>query len=100
MIRFPVSDEGENYTFDVVVGKKEQLKTDCGKIKTIRIEPKLFGKDQIFGREGTMTMWLTDNKQHIPVRMIARTGGNTLSGRLLNFKTNCQIAEAEQEELR
>ena len=100
LIRYLVSDDFENYTFDILVGKKEQLKTECGTIKTIRIEPKLFGKQQLFGREGTMTMWLTDNKQHTPVRMIAKTGGSTISARLLNFKTNCQIAEPEQEALR
>jgi hypothetical protein len=100
LVRYPVSDDGVNYTFDIVVGKKEQLKTDCGKIKTIRIEPKLFGKQQLFGRAGTMTMWLTDNKEHVPVKMIAKTGGNTISARLMNFKTNCQIAEPEQEELK
>ena len=100
LIRYPVSDDFENYSFDIVVGKKEQLKTECGKIKTIRIEPKLFGKDQLFGREGTMTMWLTDNKQHTPVRMIAKTGGSTISARLLNFKANCQIAEPTEEEVK
>jgi hypothetical protein len=47
-----------------------------------------------------MTMWLTDNKQHTPVKMIAKTGGNTISARLLDFKANCQIAEPEQEELK
>ncbi len=100
LIRYPVSDDFENYSFDILVGKKEQLKTECGKIKTIRIEPKLFGKDQLFGREGKMTMWLTDNKQHTPVKMIAKTGGNAISARLLNFKTNCQIAEPTEEEVR
>jgi hypothetical protein len=72
LLRFPVSDDGVNYIFDVVVGKKEQLKTDCGKLNTIKIEPKLFGPGQLFSRPGTMTMWLTTDKKHVPVKAIAK----------------------------
>jgi hypothetical protein len=99
LLRFPVSDDGENYVFEIVVGRKEQLKTDCGKINTIKIMPKLFGPGQLIARPGTMTMWLTDNKAHVPVKLIAKTGGGTVSARLLNFKNNCQIAEPGKEEL-
>lgn len=99
LLRFPVSDDGVNYTFDIVVGKKEQLKTDCGKLNTIKIEPKLFGPGQLFSRPGTMTMWLTADKKHVPVRVIAKTGGGTVSARLLNFKNNCSIVEPGKEEL-
>jgi hypothetical protein len=99
LLRFPVSDEGENYTFNIVVGKKEKLKTDCGKLNTIRIEPKLFGPGQLFSRKGEMTMWLTADKTHVPVKLIAKTSGGTVSARLLNFKNNCSIVEPSKEEL-
>jgi hypothetical protein len=99
LLRFPVSDEGENYTFNVVVGKKEKLKTECGKLNTIRLEPKLFGPGQIFSRKGEMTMWLTADKTHVPVKLIAKTSNGTVSARLLNFKANCSIVEPGKEEL-
>lgn len=99
LLRFPVSDEGDNYTFNIVVGKKEKLKTECGKLNTIRIEPKLFGPGQIFSRKGEMTMWLTADKAHVPVKLIAKTSGGTVSARLLNFKANCSIVEPSKEEL-
>jgi hypothetical protein len=99
LLRFPVSDDGMNYTFDIVVGKKEQLKTDCGKLNTIKIEPKLFGPGQLIARPGTMTMWLTADKKHVPVKLIAKTAGGTVSARLLNFKNNCSIVEPGKEEL-
>ncbi len=99
LLRFPVSDDGVNYTFNVVVGKKEQLKTDCGKLNTIKIEPKLFGPGQLFSRSGTMTMWLTADKKHVPVKVIAKTAGGTVSVRLTNFKNNCSIVEPSKEEL-
>lgn len=99
LLRFPVSDDGVNYVFDIVVGKKEKLKTDCGKLNTIRIEPKLFGPGQLFSRQGEMTMWLTADKSHIPVKLIAKTSAGTASARLLNFKNNCSIVEPSKEEL-
>jgi hypothetical protein len=99
LLRFPVSDDGVNYTFDIVVGKKEQLKTDCGRLNTIKLEPKLFGPGQLISRPGTMTMWLTADKTHVPVRVIAKTSGGTVSARLLNFKNNCSIVEPSKEEL-
>lgn len=99
LLRFPVSDEGDNYTFNIVVGKKEKLKTDCGKLNTFRIEPKLFGPGQIFSRQGEMTMWLTADKAHVPVKLIAKTSSGTVSARLLNFKANCSIVEPSKEEL-
>ena len=99
LLRFPVSDDGANYTFEIMVEKREQLKTDCGKLRTIKLEPKLFGPGQLLVRPGQMWMWLTDNKAHIPVKIIAKTGGGTVSVRLLDFKQNCQIAEPGKDEL-
>ena len=99
LLRFPVSDDGVNYTFEIVVGKKEQLKTDCGKLNTIKLEPQLFGPGQLISRPGTMTLWLTADKTHVPVKLIAKTAGGTVSARLLNFKNNCSIVEPSKEEL-
>ncbi|MBI1761051.1 MAG: DUF3108 domain-containing protein [Acidobacteria bacterium] len=99
LLRFPVSDDGVNYVFEIVVGKKEKLGTDCGKLNTIRIEPKLFGPGQLFSRQGEMTMWLTADKSHIPVKLVAKTSAGTASARLLNFKNNCSIVEPSKEEL-
>lgn len=98
LIRFPVNDDGENYWFDIVVGKREKLKTDCGKIKTIRIEPKLFGPGQLFSRQGEMTMWLTDDDQRIPVKLIAKTPSGTVNAKLINLKNKCKLIDEENEQ--
>jgi hypothetical protein len=98
LLRFPVSDDGVNYTFDIVVGKREKLKTDCGNVKTVRIEPKLFGPGQLFSRQGEMTMWLSDDNKHVPLRLVAKSSAGTVTAKLLNFKKNCNIIEPEAEE--
>ena len=97
LLRFPVSDDDQNYEFEIVVGKREKLSTDCGKVKTIRLEPKLFGPGKFFSRPGEMTMWVTDDNKHVPLRVIVKTPRGTLSAKLLNFKKNCKIIEPDPE---
>ncbi|MBL8191630.1 MAG: DUF3108 domain-containing protein [Acidobacteria bacterium] len=97
LIRFPVNDDGDNFWFDIVVGKSEKLKTDCGKVKTIKIEPKLFGPGQLFSRPGTMTMWMTDDKLHIPLKLEAKTSSGLVRAKLLNFKNKCKLIDDEEK---
>ena len=98
MIVFPVSYDEENYLFEIMVGKNEKIKTDCGKVKTVRLEPKLFGPGKFFNREGEMTMWVSADQKHLPLRLVAKTSGGTISAKLLNFKKNCQIIDPEEKE--
>lgn len=97
LIRFPVNDDGDNFWFDIVVGKREKLKTDCGQIKTIKIEPKLFGPGQLFSRSGQMTMWMTDDNLHIPLKLEAKTSSGTVKAKLLNLKNKCKLIDDEEE---
>ena len=98
LIRFPVNDDGDNFWFDIVVGKRETLKTDCGKVKTIKIEPKLFGPGQLFSRNGTMIMWMTDDKLHIPLKLEAKTSSGLVRAKLLNFKNKCKLIDDEEKQ--
>jgi hypothetical protein len=97
MLSFPVSYDEENYQFEILVGKREKLKTDCGQVKTVRIEPKLFGPGRLFTRQGEMTMWMSDDDKHIPLRLVAKSSAGTVTAKLLNFKKNCNIIEQEDE---
>ncbi|MEK7830552.1 MAG: DUF3108 domain-containing protein, partial [Acidobacteriota bacterium] len=98
LIRFPVNDDGDNFWFDIVVGKHEKLKTDCGKIKTIRIEPKLLGPGQLISRPGEMTMWITDDNLHIPVKLVAKTSSGTVNAKLINLKNKCKLIDDEKDQ--
>jgi hypothetical protein len=101
-LRFPVSTDENNYQFDVVVGKRSKLKTPCGKVQAIKLEPKLFGPGRIFSKKGEMAMWVTDNKRHVPLQLIAKTGAGTITARLTNYnnrKKNCQIDDPETGEM-
>ncbi len=95
MLSFPVSYDEENYQFEILVGKREKLKTDCGQVKTVRLEPKLFGPGRLFTRQGEMTMWVSDDDKHVPLRLVAKSSAGTVTAKLLNFKKNCNIIEQE-----
>jgi hypothetical protein len=97
MLAFPVSADEENFQFEVLVGKRESLKTECGKVKTVRLEPKLFGPGRYFKRPGEMTMWVSDDNKRTPLQLVAKTPRGTVTAKLLNFKKKCNIIELEDE---
>jgi len=97
MISFPVSTDEANFQFDVLVSKRESLKTDCGKVKTVRLEPKLFGPGRLISRQGEMTMWVSDDSKHTPLRLVAKTSSYTVTAKLLNFKNKCNIIDQDDE---
>ena len=97
MLTFPVSADEENFQFEVLVGKRESLKTECGKVKTVRLEPKIFGPGRYFKRPGEMTMWVSDDNKRTPLRLVAKTPRGTVTAKLLNFKKKCNIIEPEDE---
>jgi Protein of unknown function (DUF3108) len=98
MITFPVSSDETNYQFEVLVGKRESIKTDCGKVKTVKLEPKLFGRGRLFNKlQGETTMWVSDDNKRTPLRLVARTSKGTITAKLLNFKNKCNIIEQGDE---
>ena len=98
VVRFPVSHDAENYPFEVVIGKREKLKTELGKFRTLKVEPKLFGPGRIFTRPGEMTMWVTDDERHTPVRLVAKTVSGTITATLV--KAEGAKAEAGRKKKR
>src|SRR5262249_50190049 len=97
-LTFPVSADEANYQFEVLVGKRERIKTDCGKVKTVRLEPRLFGPGRFFSKiQGEMIMWVSDDSKRTPLRLVARTSKGTITAKLLNFKNKCNIIEQGDE---
>jgi hypothetical protein len=67
-VELVISDTGQTYRIPVRVIKREQQKTVLGKISTLRVEPELFGEGRLIRGKGQITIWLTDDALHIPVR--------------------------------
>ncbi|MGB7068794.1 MAG: DUF3108 domain-containing protein [Pyrinomonadaceae bacterium] len=65
---FWVSDSGLVYRIPVKVAARERLKTSIGTVWCYRLEPNVFGPDRFIEQEGSMLIWITDDKKRIPVR--------------------------------
>lgn len=61
-------DNGHAYrcVVDVLAGKK--LSTALGRVNTLRLEPAIFDGNREVRRRGTLSIWLTDDARHIPVK--------------------------------
>ncbi|MDP8269209.1 MAG: DUF3108 domain-containing protein [Candidatus Tenebribacter davisii] len=66
-----VTADGRNYPADVVVHRKEKIKTIFGKKTCFVVEPILKG-DAIFKQTGKIYIWLTADEHKIPVKMSSK----------------------------
>jgi hypothetical protein len=69
----PIFDSRKRYEIIVnIMEKKERLKAPWGEVvNCIVIKPKL-KTEGIFASKGEMTVWMTDDKRHLPIRMRAK----------------------------
>lgn len=68
--KIPFSMFLDNEVFNMYIRYvgKEEIKTKYGKFRTIKLKPLLL-KGQIFEGGENMTVWVTDDRNHIPVRV-------------------------------
>lgn len=78
VIPIPISDGGQIYNIEVVVGKREEVKVDAGKFKAIKLNAKIFDGRYI-KRSGEMLLWVSDDAKRIPVRAKIKTSGATVT---------------------
>ena len=64
----PVSDAGRIYRLSVKAVERKELNTVLGKVKTIRVEPALFGDTALVRARGSLSIWVTDDDRRLPVR--------------------------------
>lgn len=67
-ISFKMFLDGETYDMYVRYVGKETIKTKYGKFRAIKIKPLLI-KSHVFEGGENMTIWVTDDANHIPVRI-------------------------------
>ncbi len=69
---FPINIYLDNtiYELSFKYAGKETIKSDVGKVKCIKLIPKLV-VDRVFGDEEAMTVWVSDDENRIPIRVKA-----------------------------
>jgi hypothetical protein len=64
----PVTDAGKVYRMTVAAREEKELDTVLGKVKAIRVEPSLFGDTSLVRARGQLSIWITQDERHLPVR--------------------------------
>lgn len=74
----------ETYKFKLKILGRETMKTKFGKIKCIKIRPYV-QSGRIFKESESVTMWVTDDKNHIPVQIKAELTVGSLKADLHSY---------------
>jgi hypothetical protein len=77
---FPVNDGGKTYDVKAIVEGREEIKTDAGTFRTVRVQPS--ADSGVLKSRGKIWIWYSDDAAHIPVQMRARMFWGTLTFRL------------------
>lgn len=64
----PVTDAGRVFSLSVTAVERKELDTVLGRVSTIRVEPSLFGDKAAVRAKGKLTIWVTEDDRHLPVR--------------------------------
>ena len=68
-----ISDSGRVVRIPVRVVEKTRMKTALGRVTVVRIDPELFGQRGLVNLKGQFSVWLTDDKRHIPVKAVLKS---------------------------
>lgn len=80
---FPVNDGGKTYDVKAYVEGREEIKTDAGTFRTVRVQPS--AESGVLKSRGKIWIWYTDDAAHIPVQMRARMFWGTLTFKLVRI---------------
>jgi len=64
----PVTDAGRVFRIAVTAKEENEIDTILGKVKAIRVEPALFGDNAPVRARGQLSIWITQDERHLPVR--------------------------------
>lgn len=81
----PISDSGRVVHVPVRVVEKTRMKTALGRVTVVRIDPELFGQRGLVNLKGQFSVWLTDDKRHIPVKAVLKSEYGTFEITLKKF---------------
>jgi hypothetical protein len=77
--------DNEIYNLKVAYKGKETIQTDLGKVRCIKLQPEMV-VDRVFKEKDAVTVWVSDDKNHIPVRIEAAIYVGSLKVDLTSYK--------------
>lgn len=83
--------DGRHFKLEVKVHRRESIKTDAGKFDCLVVEP-IMQSAGVFKHEGKLTVWMTDDRLHLPVLMKSKVLVGSISAELTDYR----LGELEQ----
>lgn len=83
-----VSDSGNVYKVPVQVVEKKRVKSVLGRLEAVRLDPEIFAPNGMLAEKGSFSIWLTNDKRHIPVSAKIKTDYGTFDVTLRKFTQN------------
>lgn len=77
--------DGKVYPLKVLVIKKEKVEVPAGTFMCYKVEPVL-KSEGIFRQKGRLIVWLTDDKNKIPVKMTSKVAIGNIATKLESYK--------------
>jgi hypothetical protein len=77
----------KNYNLDIKIHKRDLIETDLGVFRTVVIEPLVLGAG-LFKSEGNILIWMTDDKNNIPLRIAIKVAVGSLKAEISEIKGN------------
>lgn len=82
-----ISDSGLVYDIPVRITARERKNSILGKKWCWRIEPEIFGDGRFIEQKGSLTMWITDDADRIPIRAELETKLGDVNIKLKKIQT-------------
>ena len=64
----PLTDSGRVFRMSVVVVERKRIDTVLGRVNAFRVEPAMFGANNLSRSRGQLSIWITDDSRHLPVK--------------------------------
>jgi hypothetical protein len=78
VIPVPITDHGQNYVIDAVIGKREEVKVGAGKFQAFKVETKAFS-GRLIRKSGELFLWFSDDEKRLPVKARVKVSGTTVN---------------------
>jgi len=89
-LAIPVNDGAKTHLVVADVQARERIVTPLGSRFAFRVEPKVFG--ELYRRKGRLLIWISDDAQHLPLRIKAMVSVGAITGTLKSVTTGAVLA--------
>jgi hypothetical protein len=73
----------KKYNLRVICHRRETIEVAAGKFRTLVVEP-ILKEDGLFKAKGKLTIWLTDDDAHLPVKMQSKIPVGSIKSELVS----------------